>query len=236
MAARQTGPRLFRRPTNGLRVHGQCTCKRHSGERHRYNERLYRHCGQGCQQTCRCRCPCHQNHHHHGRPCVVIVKKMLTPVRVKAHNLDIRSLNAVQDSVEVYGQHDSNKLPVRVDDKGRLEVVTKGSIPSVVFSEETYPGIIITNNPTAVPLQDTSNKTVYTYSVVNRGSASIDVDIEVSPDGDHFTVDTHQQVASNETIVLVPKYFLKYTRLNLRTPSPSTITTADVYFQAQTLS
>ncbi|MCF8567613.1 DUF6385 domain-containing protein [Alicyclobacillus tolerans] len=160
----------------------------------------------------------------------------MKPVRVKANNLDIRSLNTNRDSVEIYGQYGYQKLPVAVDNLGRLEVITKGGIPSVVFSEQTFSGLVITNKPTLLPLQDTSTQTVYTYSVINLGSASLDAILEVSPDGNHFTLDLQKQVAPNETIVLVPNYFLKYTRLSLQTTSSSAVTTTDVYFQSQTLS
>ena len=238
MARRQRGLRLFPRPTNEVRVRPLCPYRSSDGSCSLMTC-SYRcscqSCVHKCQRNCMCRCQC-QHRHHQRRSRVVIVKKALTPIRVKAHHFDIRHLNARHDSVDIYGQNDGCKLPVKVDREGRLEVITKGPMPSVVFSEEAFVGITITDIPAALPFQTTSNKTVYTYSVVNSGPDSISANVEVSPDGSHFVFDSHQQIDPNETAVLVPNYFLKYTRLSLQTTSTSAITTADVYFQAQTCS
>lgn len=177
----------------------------------------------------------HRKHncHHPTRP--IVVKRVLAPVRVTASNFDIRRLKSREDSVEIYGRNGYAKLPIKVDEKGRLEVVSKNHTPSVAFSERAFIGLTITDATTVLPLQDTSNKTVYTYSVVNLGSAPITVHLEISPDGNHFKMDSQKQIDAHETAVFVANYFLKYTRVSLRTTSPGDQTTATVYFQAQTL-
>ena len=82
--------------------------------------------------------------------------------------------------------------------------------------------------------QRTALDTMYSYAVVNRGEAPVVAQVEISPDGVHYASDESISVQPHTTGVLVPKRYLRYTRLVLRTLQPAQMSLVDVYFQAQT--
>ncbi|WP_121443720.1 DUF6385 domain-containing protein [Brockia lithotrophica] len=82
--------------------------------------------------------------------------------------------------------------------------------------------------------QRTALDTMYSYAVVNRGEAPVVAQVEISPDGVHYAPDESISVQPHTTGVLVPKRYLRYTRLVLRTLQPAQMSLVDVYFQAQT--
>ncbi|MBE3594392.1 MAG: hypothetical protein IMX04_05075 [Candidatus Carbobacillus altaicus] len=103
----------------------------------------------------------------------------------------------------------------------------------IIFRERIYRDILVTNTATSISPQSTALQTMYTFAVINRGMSPVQAHVEISPDGVHWAVDSTAEVAVGETGVLVPKRYLRYTRLTLFTVNTGETSTVNVYFQTQ---
>lgn len=101
------------------------------------------------------------------------------------------------------------------------------------FTEHTYTGAETGQGEHALPPQDTSSLSMYSYGVVNRGKYPAIVQIQVSPNAVDYAVDSQEVIEGGQTKALVPLRFLHYTRLVLLPVNPAQPTRLDVYFQAQ---
>lgn len=106
----------------------------------------------------------------------------------------------------------------------------------VTFRERIYRDILVTSTLTSIPPQSTALQTMYTFAVINRGTSTVRAQVEISPDGVHWAIDSTADVAAGETGVLVPKRYLRYTRLSLFTINTGETSIVDVYFQTQSAS
>ncbi|WP_390585232.1 DUF6385 domain-containing protein [Paenibacillus illinoisensis] len=101
------------------------------------------------------------------------------------------------------------------------------------FTEHTYVGAETSSSTSALPAQDTSSLSMYTYGIVNRGKNPALVQIQISPNAVDYAVDSQEVIAGGQTKALVPQRFLRYTRLAIQSVEPDQPTRLDVYFQAQ---
>ncbi|QHW32452.1 hypothetical protein GZH47_17630 [Paenibacillus rhizovicinus] len=85
----------------------------------------------------------------------------------------------------------------------------------------------------ALPPQDTSNKSVYSYAVVNRGSEPVIAQVEVGPNGRDYATDAEEIVPDGGTAIVVPIKFQRYTRLLVKSLNEGKPTGVTVYFQSQ---
>ncbi|WP_342553286.1 DUF6385 domain-containing protein [Paenibacillus sp. FSL R7-0652] len=101
------------------------------------------------------------------------------------------------------------------------------------FTEHTYSGAETGQGENALPPQDTSSLSMYSYGVVNRGAHPAIVQIQISPNAVDYAVDSQEVIEAGQTKALVPVRFLHYTRLVILPVNPGQSTRLDVYFQAQ---
>lgn len=84
-----------------------------------------------------------------------------------------------------------------------------------------------------LPKQNTSNKSIYSYAVVNRGEYPAELRLEVGPNGSDYAIDMEGVVEKGVTEVLVPSKFMRYARLSVKSKQQGHPTKLLVYFQAQ---
>lgn len=104
---------------------------------------------------------------------------------------------------------------------------------SPFFSEQVFADISTTDDFIALPPQDTSNKSVYSYAVVNKGSEPVLAQVEIGPNGRDYTIDVEEVVPTGATAVVVPARFQRFTRLLVRSLNVGKPTGVTVYFQSQ---
>jgi|GEM_PF-5021789 len=161
------------------------------------------------------------------------IKFLRQPIKVKAKNLDIRKLRPYHDKVLIYGFDGSKPKKIRTDCKGRLEVITKGALPSTVFSEEKYSGIETQNQWRPLPAQDTSIQQTFSYVICNRGNHNALVRVESSPNLQDYIIELESILSPGNTIVLVPPHFLNYHRIAVKSETSDLPTSLDIFYQAQ---
>lgn len=82
--------------------------------------------------------------------------------------------------------------------------------------------------------QNISGLRQVSYFISNTGANEVAVQLDVSPDGNIFMVDvTPTLIAPGESVVLVPRFFLQYTRLGYQSATPGQPTVIDIWFQGQ---
>ncbi|RAV22804.1 DUF6385 domain-containing protein [Paenibacillus contaminans] len=101
------------------------------------------------------------------------------------------------------------------------------------FVEQIFPSVIADGNWHCLPMQNTSNMSVYTYAVINKSGAPVEAKVEVSPNAVDFAKDVQDVVAGGGKNVIVPLRFLKYTRLCVKAKNPSDTAKVQVYYQGQ---
>jgi len=123
---------------------------------------------------------------------------------------------------------------------GTLDAFLSGTITSVsqkTFLEIATTDVVTGDSFTALPALTTAVLGTYSFFVYNRGPGTnaADVQIEISANGTNWFVDvaTASPIAVGSVDVLVPKRFLKYTRLSYRSSVSGQPTTLDIYFNAQ---
>ena len=155
----------------------------------------------------------------------------------------------------IFGNDGTTSRAVAVDTDGRLLIaidsgtvtavegatITGGTLDSITsisqksFVEISELGITTGDAFTALAEVDTSVLGTYSFFVYNSGANEADVQVEISANGTNWFVDvtSASPIGSGEVDVLVPKRFLKYTRLSYRSTNAGQSTTLDVYFNAQ---
>jgi hypothetical protein len=112
---------------------------------------------------------------------------------------------------QIYGTDGVNAIPIRVDASGNLDIgVNFTSLTASLTAPASGTGIALT--------LDSSEKSLYSFYAMNSGgTAPITVKLQVSPTttSSYFVDDSSTPVLLNplEAAVLVPKYYLNYTRL-----------------------
>ncbi|WP_282938420.1 DUF6385 domain-containing protein [Paenibacillus sp. RC67] len=197
--------------------------KKHCTPKKKCCKKVQPHCHHRCKRK-KPPCPC---------DCTVTVRKIKRPVTVIADKLDIRDLNAQKDSVQIFGTDSTQIIPVLTDHEGRIIVSPNSS--NIVFEEEAFLNLQVSDQFTDLPLQDTTTKTVMSYAVINRGTSPAIVRTEISPNSSDFSLDQQDVVQPNSVRVFVPNRFLKWTRLSISTEKGTVPTQVDVYFQSQTI-
>ncbi|WP_018131903.1 DUF6385 domain-containing protein [Effusibacillus pohliae] len=118
---------------------------------------------------------------------------------------------------------------------GTLSSVT--SISQKSFQEQQTLNVVTADAFTALPAVTTSVFGTYSFFIYNKGPGTnkVDARVEISANGTNWfdDVDTVTGIAVGSVDVLVPKRFLKYTRLAYRSSTAGSPTTIDVFFNGQ---
>lgn len=101
------------------------------------------------------------------------------------------------------------------------------------FCETVYKDLQTSDQFKPLPMQDTSNKTMYSYAIVNRGENPAVLRLEVGPNGSDYAIDMEGVVEKGVTEIVVPSKFMRYSRLTLKSKQKGQPTKLQVYFQAQ---
>ncbi|OBZ10053.1 MULTISPECIES: DUF6385 domain-containing protein [Bacillales] len=96
-----------------------------------------------------------------------------------------------------------------------------------------YKDVRTTDHFKPLPMQDTSNKMMYSYAVVNHGEHPAELRLEVGPNGSDYAIDIEGVVGKGMTEVIVPSKFMRYSRLKMKSEQQGQPTVLQVYFQAQ---
>lgn len=139
-----------------------------------------------------------------------------------------KGLKADRDNVLIYGKDENeNLLPLQVNETGRI--MTDG----IDFNNLTQEAIT-TDEWKSLPSFDVSKFKTYTFAVVNFSLNEATVRVEISPNDCHYLIETLNQVIPPEgMIVLVPKYFLRYARLAVKSVCENHSVNLKIYLQAQ---
>ncbi|RKD24610.1 hypothetical protein BEP19_09550 [Ammoniphilus oxalaticus] len=158
--------------------------------------------------------------------------KLASPLDIEADRLDIRPLNPVTDGVQVYG---SAPTPLLTDSDGRLIITTNLTDPSQNrnYKEITFTDVTAAQEWTYLPAQDTSQLITYTYAVVNQGDSAVQIKLELSPNNVIFQFHRSWEIAPREVGIVVPAYFLHYSRIAVKSADQDRHSAVDIYFQAQ---
>ncbi len=101
------------------------------------------------------------------------------------------------------------------------------------FCETVYRDIHTSDQYRPLPAQDTTNKAVYSYAIVNEGENPASVRVEIGPNGKDYAVDQEDVVSGGITRVVVPAKFMRFTRLMVKSLQKGQPTKLQVYYQAQ---
>lgn len=104
-----------------------------------------------------------------------------------------------------------------------------------LFAERVFLNVSTTDEFIALPAQDTSNKTTYSYAIVNKGDEPVVAQLEIGPNEKDYALDSEEIVPGGTTAVVVPVRFQRYTRLLLKSLHAGKPAGIHVYFQAQQL-
>ncbi|REE91368.1 hypothetical protein A8990_10573 [Paenibacillus taihuensis] len=104
-----------------------------------------------------------------------------------------------------------------------------------VFSERKFLNIVTTDEFVALPSQDASNKSVYSYAIVNDGEEPAVVKLEIGPNGIDYATDMEGVVENESMGIVVPSRFLRYMRVAVKSQQPGKPTVLCIYFQAQNM-
>lgn len=118
----------------------------------------------------------------------------------------------------------------------RTKLLHTGSYPtrSEQFYEERFKHVRARQLWTDLPPQNTSCKDVYSYAIFNRGKHRARVRVSVGPTLHDFIPDVEEIVLEKRGVVVVPKRFLKFTRISVKSIGTEP-TILDIYFQSQSL-
>lgn len=131
---------------------------------------------------------------------------------------------------QIYGSNTST--PVQQDANGNLMVTMSGN----AFTESNLTIADFISSTVTAMTQNTSQQNMYSFYVTNTSANTATAWLQISPTDveTYFVNDStgKQVVAPSSSLVLVPKYFLKYTRVMLQNSTTAT-TSAFVYYNAQ---
>ncbi len=132
----------------------------------------------------------------------------------------------------VYGLNGTTPVAIAVDSQGNLDI-------GVAFtSANTQIGGIAAGDTGTALVLNSAEKSLYSYYVRNTSTdASIRVKLQVSPTtaAAYYTDDTPTfvEIASGNAAVLVPKYYLAYTRLYYENVDATHAATLVAYYDAR---
>ncbi|WP_407311326.1 DUF6385 domain-containing protein [Desulfosporosinus sp. SB140] len=159
---------------------------------------------------------------------IVPVKIMgpVPPVNVDVHaevTNDIRDLTPATDGVRVYSSS-GNSILSSPDGSMLVRIAGRNFTDYVENVRASF-------TPQPSLARDVSNYSVYSFAVLNMGSDTVQMNLEVSPEGTVWSVDTQAQtVAPRELLVLTPNKFLRFNRLVYQASTPTPLT---IWFQGQ---
>lgn len=158
----------------------------------------------------------------------------------------------------VSGLHPNHGLMIRAQDERRFSWVKFGSRrrrqpslrPRLVLLARCEPPLadgrrprfrslvqrdaVVPDIPVALFAQDMRFEQLVTYAVYNHGPDAAEVLLQLSPDGTVWIDDPPQfSVRPGEAVTLVPRTFLRFTRVLARAARPSRIARLTIWFQAQ---
>ncbi|EYE89499.1 hypothetical protein Q428_02440 [Fervidicella metallireducens AeB] len=162
-----------------------------------------------------------------------------------ANSVDIRALSYTVDSITVTGAVNvSNTVDIRalsyttdtVTVTGAVDVANSPTVQIGGYAFTASNATLTSDEGTTITSFkfDTSQYKLYTFYIYNSGTNPITAELEVSPvDTDSYFVSDKSiavPLAGGEKQVLIPGYFLKYTRVKI---SSLAAFTAEVYFNGQ---
>ena len=156
---------------------------------------------------------------------VRLVSPIPMPVDVRTSvKADLRDLSPSRDGVKIYGS-DGNSIISTSD--GLIQTIMAGK--KYIQSSET---VIATDVIASTSPIDVSQVSVYSYAVYNAGTEGVAVQLEISPDGVHWTAedDMERKVLPGTLKVYSTNHFLRYIRLSYSNHSPNSLI---IWFQAQ---
>ncbi len=150
--------------------------------------------------------------------------------RTRKTTKNVFGTRRLRGGAKIFGFDGRKIRPIRTDSYGRIKAVVRGRS----FHQQTFLNIKTNDKWMALPEQDTSRLITYSYAVVNKGDYPARVQVQLSPNSKDFATDDYEQsVAAHSTLVIVPKRFLRFTRLIFASLDFGKPTQLDIYFQAQ---
>lgn len=101
------------------------------------------------------------------------------------------------------------------------------------FCQVVYRNVETTNEFTALPSQEMSNRSLFSYAIVNRGSKGAVVQLEIGPNDSDYLVDMESEINGGSMDIIVPSKFMRFVRVSVRSLDPGLPTKLTVYYQAQ---
>lgn len=162
-----------------------------------------------------------------------------------ANSVDIRALTYTVDSITVTGAVNvANTVNIRALSYATDTVTVTGIVEVANSPTVQIGGYAFSASNTTLSSEegatitsfkfDTSQYKLYTFYIYNSGTNAISAQLEVSPvDTDSYYVPDKSiaiSLGGGEKQILIPGYFLNYTRLKI---SSSSAFTAEVYFNGQ---
>ena len=133
----------------------------------------------------------------------------------------------------VYGMYDSTTpVALAVDAEGNLDI-------GVAYTSAAETVVLGTTESGGAMTLDSSEKSLYSYYVRNLGDeTTVTVKLQVSPtETASYYVDdsstTYTLEPDGGTAILIPKYYLHYTRLYIDNPDASSTATVQVFYDAR---
>lgn len=132
---------------------------------------------------------------------------------------------ASQLHTQIFGSNGKCIYPVKTDSEGRLEVVgtfnATGTITAVTTEKivELRADIVNAESQGSVLPVETLSLSAYSFFVLNKGSSSFRVKLQIAPSNvdvyyiDDVSGEITVDAGSSSKVLLVPRHFLKYTRL-----------------------
>lgn len=144
---------------------------------------------------------------------------------------------ANQLQTQIYGTDGNTIHAIKTDSCGRLEVVGTFTAVTAETVVELKKDLVNASGAGTALTVETIRLKSYTFYVKNIGTGTFKVKLQVSPqDSDPYFIDDVSGEfilgSGNETkVILVPRFFLKYTRLHYEVISGNA--TAEVWFNGR---
>lgn len=161
----------------------------------------------------------------HAPVSVRVVSPLPIPVDVRTSvKSELRDLEPSRDGVRIYG---SDGNPIISTSDGLVQMMTAGK--KYIQSSET---VIATEAVASTSPIDVSQVSVYSYAVHNIGTEGVAVQLEISPDGVHWTAedDMERKILPGALAVYSTNHFLRFIRLTYSNHIPNPLI---IWFQAQ---
>lgn len=136
---------------------------------------------------------------------------------------NIRDLTPARDAVRIYA---SGGTPLASTYDGLMQIQICGH-----SYQESPESVTAVASPKVTMLRDVATLSVYSFAVINIGTVSSFVQLEVSPDGANWLADgPEHEVTVGGMVIFTPTCFLRFNRLKYRAALANPLT---VWFQAQ---